>query len=62
MYLTDRQPGLLLSQTKSLTVEMVIAFEKKEQHKVLLCKIVIGNLIKLSQRPPQQLVTREEEW
>ena len=27
--------GLLLSQTKSLTVEMVIALKNKEQHKVL---------------------------
>ena len=40
---------------------MVIAFKKKEQHKVLWYKIVIGIMIKLSQRPPQQLVTREEE-
>ena len=41
---------------------MVIALKKKEQHKVLWCKIVIGNMIKLSQRPLQQLVTHEEEW
>ena len=41
---------------------MVIALKKKEQLKVLLYKIVIGNMIKLSQRPRQQLVTLEEEW
>ena len=35
MKLTDKHRGLLLSQTKSLTVEMVIAFENIEQHKVL---------------------------
>ena len=33
MELIDKHRGLLLSQTKSLTVEMVIAFEKKNSTK-----------------------------
>ena len=61
--LTDKHRGLLLSQTKTFIVEMVIALKKKkEQYKVLRCKIVIGDMIKLSQRLLQQLVTREENW
>ena len=41
---------------------MVVAFEKNEHHFLLWYKIVVGNMIKLSQRPLQQLVIREEEW